>query len=113
MSPFDKLMTDTISLIKKDGQKIEGIKASVQKDMIFISGNNFLIESDDLIQRIMSNGGEEIFEVIDPGFHEKFHGISAGYQMEVRKIGIPDIENKVQSTTYNITGNNARNGLCT
>ncbi len=56
----------------------------------------------------MSNGAEETYQVIDPGFHESFHGISAHYQMEVRKLGIPEANKAVQSITYNVTGPNAR-----
>lgn len=81
------LLTDTVSILKKDGTKHEGLKASVQRDKIFISGATLLIESGDLAQRKMSNGGQETFEIIDPGFHEAFHGISAGYQMQVKKLG--------------------------
>ena len=56
----------------------------------------------------MSNGAEETYEVINPGFHEKFHGIPARYQMDVRKLGVPEAKSAIHSVTYNITGNNAR-----
>jgi len=46
--------------------------------------------------------------VIDPGFHEQFHGIPAGYQITVEKLGLPDAKNAVQSIIYNVNGNNAR-----
>ena len=105
---FDDLLTDRVSLIKQDGSVAEGIKASVQKNKIFIQGTDHLIEPRDLIQRKMSNGGEETYEVIDPGFHEKFHGIPAGYQMDVRKLGIPEAKSAIQNITYNVTGHNAR-----
>lgn len=105
---FDDLLTDTVSLIKHDGTTVEGIKASVQTNKIFIQGKKPLIESGDLIQRKMSNGAEETFEVIDPGFHEDFHSIPAGYQMRVRKLGIPEAKSAIQSITYNVTGHNAR-----
>lgn len=105
---FDDLLTDTVSLIKTDGTNVEGIKASVQTSKIFIQGKKLLIESGDLIQRKMSNGAEETFEVIDPGFHEEFHSIPAGYQMRVRKLGIPEAKSAIQSITYNVTGHNAK-----
>lgn len=105
---FDELMNDTVSLIKKDGVRKDGIKASVQTKKIFVHGSNLLIEPGDYIQRKMSNGGEETYEVIDPGFHEKFIDIPAGYQMEVRKLGLPEAKKVIGSITYNITGNNNR-----
>ena len=45
-----------------------------------------------MIQRKMSNGGEETYEVIDPGFHEGIGGIKAHYQMTHRKLGLPEAE---------------------
>lgn len=105
---FSSLMTDTVSVLKKDGNKFDGIKASVQTNKIFINGSDLLIESGDLIRRKMSNGGEETFEVIDPGFHEKFHSIPAGYQMDVKKLGIPEAQKAVQTITYTLTGHNPR-----
>ena len=105
---LDRLFTDTVTLIKKDGTRVEGIRASVQSKKIFIQGHEPLIESGDLVQRKMSNGAEETYEVIDPGFHEKWNRIPAGYQMDVRKLGVPEAKSAIHSITYNVTGNNAR-----
>lgn len=106
--PFADLMNDTIDLLKSDGTKKTGLKASVQKNKVFMDANGVLVEPQDLIMRRMSNGAEETYRVIDPGFHESFHGIKAHYQMEVHKLGLPEAKSAVQSITYNITGNNAR-----
>lgn len=106
--PFDNLMTDTITIIKQDGSTFEGVKASVQKNKIFVQSTKYLIEPRDIIQRKMSNGGEETYEVIDPGFYERFHAIPAGYQMDVRKLGLPEARSAIQNITYNVTGQNAR-----
>lgn len=102
------LMTDSISILKQNGSCIENVKSSVQSNKIFIDRSDFLIESGDIIQRKMSNGGEETFKVIDPGFHEKFHGIPAHYQMDVHKLGLPEAKSAVQNITYNISGPNVR-----
>ncbi|NTV47510.1 MAG: hypothetical protein HGB11_13550 [Chlorobiales bacterium] len=87
--PFADLMTDTIDLLKQDGSKKQGLKASVQKSKIFMDAKDILVEPNDLIVRKMSNGAEETYRVIDPEFHEAFHGIPAGYQMDVQKLGLP------------------------
>ena len=105
---FSDLMTDTVSVLKQNGDLFEGIKASVQSSKIFIDGAKPLIEIGDLIRRKMSNGGEETFKVLDPGFHEEFHGIPAGYQMQVVKLGVPEAARLVQNITYNVSGHNAR-----
>ena len=106
--PFQQMMTDKVKVIKADGQEIEDLKASVQSKGIYLMQSDVLIEPHDLIQRIMSNGGTETFKVIDPGFHERFHGIPAHYQMKVQKLGIPEAKKAIQSITYNISGPNAR-----
>jgi len=54
---FNLLNTDIVSIFKKDGSKFDEIRASVQRDKIFITGTEPLIESGDLIHRNMSNGG--------------------------------------------------------
>lgn len=87
---FSSLMKDTVSLLKKNGEKTDGIKASVQKRKIFIDRSDVLIETGDLIQRKMSNGGEETYEVIDPGFYERHGSIAAHYQMDVKKLGLSE-----------------------
>lgn len=105
---FSDMLNDNVTLLKKNGDRVEGIKASVQAKKIFINRSDILIETGDLIQRNMSNGGEETYEVIDPGFHESFHGIEAHYQMTHRKLGLPEAKAAVQSITYHISGPNAR-----
>ena len=105
---FDDFMTDSIEVLKQNGERIQGLKASVQSKGIFLDNSSVLIEPRDLITRKMSNGGQETYEVIDPGFQEAFHGIEAHYQMQVRKLGLPEAQQRVQSITYNVTGNNAR-----
>ncbi|MFC1502810.1 hypothetical protein ACFL53_00440 [Pseudomonadota bacterium] len=105
---FQQLMTDKVKVIKSGGLEFSDLKASVSSDSITIMQSNVLIEPDDLVQRIMSNGGEETFKVIDPGFHEKFHSIPAHYQMKVKKLGIPEAKQAVSNITYNFNGDNAR-----
>lgn len=105
---FEDFMTDNIIVRKQNGDVVEDLKASVQRGKIFLDRSDVLIEPRDLIERSMSNGAVETFEVVDPGFHEAFHGIEAHYQMSVRKLGLPEAKQRVDSITYNITGHNAR-----
>lgn len=105
---FDDMMNDPIELLKTDGTKKTGLMASVQKNTILMEANGILVEPQDLIIRKMSTGGEETYRVIDPGYFEDSGSFSAHYQMEVRKLGLPEATSAVQNITYNITGNNAR-----
>jgi hypothetical protein len=103
------LLRDTISIVSRTtGTRIDGIKAAVNSEEISILQSEPLIEPGDLIIRAMSNGGQETFEVIDPGFHEQFHTIPAGYRARVKKLGIPEARTAIQSITYNVHGSNAR-----
>ena len=105
---FAELRNDTIDLICKDGTTHAGLKASVQKTKIFLEAGTLLVQTGDLIVRRMSNGGEETFRVIDPGYREPFLKMKASYQMEVEKLGLPEARSAVQNVTYNISGPNAR-----
>jgi hypothetical protein len=103
------MMKDKIKVLKPDGQESSELSASVQSKGIYLMSSSVLIEPNDLIQRIMSNGGTETFQVLDPGFHEGMgRNMPAHYQMKVKKLGLPETEKAIQSITYNLNGNNTR-----
>jgi predicted nucleotide-binding protein len=83
--PFNELLTDRVCITRANGEIISDISASVQKNKIFIQRSDVLIEVGDVVERKMSNGGIEYYEVLDPGFHEGLGGIPAGYQMSVKR----------------------------
>lgn len=99
---------DKVSLIKKNGERIEDIKATVQPKKIFIDRSDILIEPEDLIQRKMTNGSLETYRVIDPVFYEQQGSFPASYQITHQKLGLPEAAKAVQNITYNISGPNAR-----
>ncbi|MNR00497.1 hypothetical protein D3C85_1162710 [compost metagenome] len=93
---------------KQDGDKVAGLKASVQSPLIHLDNPAVVVEIGDLIERRMSNGAIETYEVLDPDFYEAFHGFPPHYKLRVRKLGVPEAKARVQSITYNISGHNAR-----
>lgn len=105
---FDDFMNDAISIQKLNGEKIDGLKASVQHNQVHLDRSDVLVEVGDLIERRMSNGATETYEVIDPVFYEAFHGIPAHYQIQTKKLGVPEARARVERITYNISGHNAR-----
>ena len=107
--PFSELMNDKVSLVKKSGERVDNIQASVQAKKIFIDRSDILIETGDFIQRKMSNGAEETYQVIDPGFHEGLFDIPAGYQMTHKKLGLPEAKRAIQNITVTIHGDNSGN----
>lgn len=81
--PFEQMMRDTLSLLKRNGVRTEGIQGSVQKNKIFIHRSDIAIEKGDLLIRSMPHGGTEEYIVIEPNFRMGIGNIPAGYQAEV------------------------------
>ena len=48
---FSDMQRDKLTLVKKTGETIDGVMASVQKNKIFTTRGDVLIESGDLLQR--------------------------------------------------------------
>ena len=82
---FKNTLNDRVRVMRFSGEEHADIPASVQKNKIFIQQSDILIETGDFVERKMSNGDIELYEVIDPGFHEGLGSIPAGYQMIVKK----------------------------
>jgi hypothetical protein len=107
-------MKDNLILYKKNGDIKEGIKGSVQNTNIYIIKPDFIIETEDILKRVMSNGGEELFLVKEPNFYEKHGGIPHNYQLKTKRINSMD-DNKIDdehksiSQTFNIGTINSHN----
>ena len=78
---------DIVKLRKQNGETYEDIKADVQpkQKKIFIDDASLPIEEGDIIERILPNSLIEQYKVIDRGFYNDFCGISAHYQVSVKK----------------------------
>lgn len=100
-----ELMKDTVSIVKPDGQRIDGIRACVQPDMVFMEEHDlagFVFEERDKVIRKLPNGSEEIYLVLDRGYYTGMGGIKAHYQAKVRKESA--ISASRPSVTYNLHG---------
>jgi hypothetical protein len=95
--PFESLMNDNVEILKVDGSKYSGLKASVQTNKIFLDAGKFVVESGDLIIRSTSVGARETYRVLDPGFYEVHSGIPAHYQMKVRRLSAADAASAIAS----------------
>lgn len=108
---------DTVALLKQDGSRVEGIKATVSgSDKIIFSAyqnhspDPVRVDPSDLLIRTTSVG-EETFRVMDPRFYEQgIAGFGPHYQCQVKKLGLPEAVAAVQHIThnYNVSGVNAR-----
>lgn len=83
--PFSNLLNDRVSLIKKDGRRFDNLPASVQSGKIFTNDPRIPIEDGDRFERRTPSGVIDYFRVVDAGFMQEFHGISAHYQSKVQK----------------------------
>lgn len=105
------LMRDKVSLVKKNGNKFNDIRADVQPEIIFIDDATLPIEEGDKLIRTLPNNLTESYIVLDRGYYEGIGGIRSHYQVKVRKESA--IHNKVHDKTlssvvYNLYGVNPR-----
>ena len=106
--PISELMQDTVVLIKQDGHRFEGIRASVQQDKIFTDNPKIPIEEGDTFERKLPSGIVERYTVLDAGYYEGGGGIGSHYQSEVRKETKIDPPRSPSHVIYNLIGPNAR-----
>lgn len=92
-------MRDTLSLVKRDGSRTDGLKGNVQKDKIFIHRNDIVIGEGDVLIRSMPHGGVEEYIVVEPNFRQGLGSIPAGYQAEVRRKTEATPEHVMSSTS--------------
>lgn len=104
---FDNLMKDTVILVKQSGERIEGIKASVQGDRIYMGGEWPAQDGDTILRPVPY--GIETYTILDTGYHPTIGGIPANFQMKVRKeTAIRDERAASTVNTYNLHGANSR-----
>lgn len=106
---------DTVALLKQDGIRVEGIKATVTGNglIVFAAKQSHLsstvqVDPRDLLIRTTSVG-DETYEVMDPCFFEQGpYRRGPYYSCKVKKLGLPEAASAVQHITYNVSGANAR-----
>lgn len=105
---FNSLMRDKVTLIKKSGNRVENIRASVQRDKIFTNDPAIPIEDGDVFERTLPNGIVERYDILDAGFMQGTEGIPPHYQSVVRKQTKIDPLAQPSQIIYNLIGPNAR-----
>lgn len=107
-NPFDQMMKDTVTLVKPDGTRIEGIRASVQRESIHVTDGSQPIEDGDTIERKRPGGIVERYTVLDAGYCEEFYEIPAHFSMQVRKETAIPRDPPNPSNNYYLNGPNSR-----
>lgn len=108
MSIFGSAPTERVTLVKKDGQRFEDVRALVQSGLIMTNNPELPIEEGDQFERHLPSGIVDVFTVVDSGFHRRFHGIPAHYQSKVRKNTATSRPAAGPQVVYNLIGSNAR-----
>ncbi|MCH7703201.1 MAG: toll/interleukin-1 receptor domain-containing protein [Planctomycetes bacterium] len=80
-----KMLTDRVTLVKKDGRRFENRPASVQDDKIFTGDPTLQIEEGDSFERTLPSGLCETYVVTDPGLRKGTRTIPPHYQSKVHR----------------------------
>ena len=105
---FHELLTDELTLVKPNGDRLEGIRASVQKDMVFVMDETLAVQEGDSFERSLPNGQLEQLQVEEASFHKGFHGIPGHFEIRVHKTTARRREPPVQQVTNILHGPNSR-----
>jgi len=87
---MDDMLTDRVSLIKKSGNQIDDIYASVQGERIFIADTSLPIEEGDTLIRILPNKIQERYLILNAKYY--IHPDLGHVEIDVRK------ETKIRDT---------------
>jgi hypothetical protein len=99
---IDSLMGDEIYIQSPDGKTIGPIKASVQKNKVFVNDETLVIEEGGKILRPLPNGKSESHSILQVDFHkDPFGGHLSHYEITTRKDA--SLVPTPSSTTINIT----------
>ncbi|MCJ2128677.1 hypothetical protein [Methylobacterium sp. E-045] len=104
---FNHFPQSKIDIVAPDGTVRSSTNAIVTPKAITIADTTTQIFVGDEIRRIIPNGTEEAFEVVDPTYNEKFHSIPAHFSVKLRRKGIFP-KGTGGNYTFNVSGNNAR-----
>ena len=103
---FNHLLTDSVTIIKRNGEKHHNIKAVVKKDVIHIPYESVSIEKGDKIQLTQVNRPTQVFVVVDPGFQPKIFNMPAYFK--IKYCDEADVPNTQPLQVFHFNGDNSR-----
>jgi len=108
MNAFREFYTNEISLIRKNGERVDNIFASVQGREILMGDISLKMEEGDKILRMLPNGVEEKYVIINLEYHinDLFKGMEH-VTIHVRKETQID-SHSPPNQQFNIYGNNSQ-----
>lgn len=107
---FEHFPKSKFEIVDGLGNRKGTVEGIANPENIIIPDARAPISMGDELRRLIPNGIEEVFEVIDPQFQPQFHDIAAHFQVKVRKKGLFD-KGTGGNYTINVSGNNPRVNL--
>jgi len=98
---MDSMMGDEIYIQSPDGKTIGPVKASVQRNKVFVNDETVVIEEGGKILRSLSNGRSESHSILEVVFFKDPRGALTHYEITTRKDA--SLVPTPSSTTVNIT----------
>jgi hypothetical protein len=105
---FSGFMNERVTLIKKNGERIENLPANVLRNVIITNDPKIPIEDGDQFERRTPSNVVEVFDILDAGFIQPLHGRAGLYQSKVRKATARSSLAQASQVVYNLNGPNAR-----
>ncbi len=105
--PGLSMMGNVISILKRSGERIDEVEACVLRDMIIIKRSDVTVGMGDLMIRRISNGDDEVYEVLKTVFFKESQFFTASCHIETKRLNFFDGENTIQDITRNIYAVNA------
>jgi hypothetical protein len=113
--PLEHFRTASVTLVKQDGERIEGLKAIAdsKKKVIKILAADAVVADGDTILQHLSNGVTEEYLVLDSGYEEQYDPFPPEYQAKVEKKTAIKRLASPSGPVYNVTftGANSRFNL--
>ncbi len=107
MNPFSDMPHSGFEVVSPEGEVRATGRGIFSGKQVTVFDGSLLVFPGDEIRRRLPNGADEVFEVIDPKFMEKFHSIPAHFQIDVRRKGsFPHGQGGHMNIT--VSGDNAR-----
>ena len=99
---------DTVSLIKRDGTRVDNIRARVAREGISTANDEHPVDDGDEIQHTRPGGRIDRFRVVGDSYRPAMPGFVARYYIKYETIDDQPRNEVAVSSVYDLTGPNAR-----
>lgn len=103
MSAFQRLLNDSVYIVKPDGRRLGPYKAAVSSGSITIMERSIDVDDGDHVARPIPSGKEELYLILSANYSPGLSSIPPHYALKVRKTtALVERPSEMKSTTINI-----------